>query len=807
MPIPDKPPRLFDSVIAPMNYFDDSTVRDELWADVVTDSLVPLELPGVLEEVAVHACSPPGRLKVLETVPEIDLTRIRTQLDLVAELREMIAIHGTLGLNGLIPMEGILTRLGNPLVIFDAEEILAVADLVGTAETVRERLQGLGGRFVLLTELADRLPALHHLRHRIVEVIDEHGLVRSSASSRLTEIRERERASRRRIQRILEHVVQDRDLSRVVQEDYVTLRNDRYVILLRPEFKGLLEGIVHDHSRSGASVYVEPLDVVELNNQVASLIDEEREEVRRIFKELTAELRTWVTELVATYERLARVDAFQARALYAIHTDSVDPELVEEGFRILEARHPLLLAAGLPEVVPMDVVQSPSTAVTVISGANMGGKTVALKIAGLFPLMSRCGIMLPAAEGTQIRPFARIMADIGDEQDIRGHVSSFSGHMGRIKSIVDTACKGDLVLLDELGAATDPAEGSALAMGIMDELTARGVSVLVTTHLTHLKAYALGRPEVKNISVEFHPETLKPTFRLLYDLPGESHAIVTAERIGLPRTVIEAARRYVDKDTGGSSALIQALRERIADVERTRNELEEQRRALEGELAGVRASREELVEVFRKQAQELIGRAKKEIADLQKALKAGRLRERGGVQEEMKRIKEEISTGLGTPLEKTPTALPIGARVRVKALGKTGIIDSVLDKGQVEVSVGSMKIRAESDDLLVLDRDPDKKKASKTKQITVDIPVTTPRWEVNVIGFRVDEALPIVDRALDEAVLGGLFTLNIIHGKGTGRLKQAIWNHLSGHALVKGLQPGDIHRGGEGVTVVELRAD
>jgi DNA mismatch repair protein MutS2 len=790
-----------------MNHIDDSTFFDESLPDLVTDSLVSLELPSVLEEVAAHAASLPGRLKVLQAVPATDRTRIRTQLDLVAELRETTATDGPLGLHGLIPMEGILTRLENPLVIFEAEDILAVADLAGTAEAIRGRLRNLGARFVLLAEIADGLPRLGHIRDRVAEVIDEHGLVRSSASPGLTRIRERERSTRRRVQHILESVVQDRDLSRVVQEDYVTLRNDRYVILLKPEFKGLLDGIVHDHSRSGASVYVEPLEVVELNNQVASLMDEDREEIRRIFKELTAELRAELPELTSTYERLVWLDAFQARALYAAHTDSTAPELVEEGFRILGARHPLLLAAGLPEVVPMDVVQEASTLVTVISGANMGGKTVALKIAGLFPLMTRCGIMLPAREGTQIRPFARIMADIGDEQDIRGHVSSFSGHMGRIKSILDTAAKGDLVLLDELGSATDPAEGSALAMGIMDELMLRNVSVLVTTHLTHLKAYALGRADAKNVSAEFHPETLKPTFRLLYDLPGESHAILTAERIGVPRRVIEAARRYIDKDAGGSSALIQALRERMGDVEQTRSELEQQRHDLESELAGIRAAREELVEGFRKEAQELMARARKEIGDLQKALKTGRLRERSRVQDDLKRIKDEISTKLGTPLEKPASVLPVGTRVKVKTLGKTGIVDSLLDRGQLEVSVGSMKIRAEPDDVIVLDRGPDKKNASKSRQIAVDIPVTTPRWEVNVIGLRVEEALPVVDRALDEALLGGLSTLNIIHGKGTGRLRQAIWDHLSGHALVRGLQAGDLRRGGHGVTVVELRSD
>jgi len=449
---------------------------------------------------------------------------------------------------------------------------------------------------------------LSALRNRIARVLDERGMVRSSASPRLAEIHERASVVRGRILKRLDKIVKDQDLSRIVQEDYVTLRNDRYVILLRPEFKGLLDGIIHDHSRSGASVYVEPFNVVELNNQVAGISDEEREEIRRIFKELTGEIRDSLDALRQDYEALAELDAEQARALYAIATSSIVPELIDNGFRILGGRHPLLLAGGTDSVVPMDVFQVNSTRTTVISGANMGGKTVALKIAGLFPLMVRTGIMVPAREGTQIQPFERIMADIGEDQDIRNRVSSFSGHMLRIKAIIDDVRPGDLVLLDELGGATDPEEGSALAMAILDELAERGARVLVTTHLTHLKAYGLSRPQVKNVSVEFHPVTLKPTFRLLYDLPGESHAIETAERIGLAPHVIAAARKYGDAAAGGSSSLLQSLREKMSEVEAQSRRLEETQRTVDAELAEIRTNRENSVESFAKRCGNACGR-------------------------------------------------------------------------------------------------------------------------------------------------------------------------------------------------------
>lgn len=774
--------------------------------DLIAKSWDVLELPAVLAEVGKFAASVPGRRKVESTLPEVDPILIGRNLDLVAQLKEETSVSGPIGPSDLPPLDGLLRSLDNPAMVLDSEALIAIEGMLETTEIVLRRLRSLPERFDLLAEMAEGLRPVENLRKHISRVFDRNGMVRSTASPQLAKIRERAARTRGRIRSSLEAVIKDRGLSRIVQEDYITIRNDRCVVLLRPEFKGLLEGIVHDRSRSGASVYVEPLGVVDLNNQAASLMDEERGEIHRIFRELTEEVRDSLEELWGNYDSLAGLDALQARASYAEKTSGTVPTLVPDGFRILGARHPLLHAEADSKVVPMDVIQDAETKATVISGANMGGKTVALKIAGLMPLMVRCGIMIPAGEGSEIQPFPRIMADIGDDQDIRGKISSFSGHAMTIKSILDQAGEGDLVLLDELGGATDPDEGSALAMAVMDEIVECGSRVVVTTHLTQLKAHAMGKDCVKNVSVEFHPGTLQPTYRLLYDLPGESHAIATAERIGLSERVIQRSRRYMDKATGGTSDLMIRLRENLDQLERKSREVDEQRQVLDSRLAEIESERDALIEEYRKKAAEAIRNAERQIGSLQKSIKSGRMKDAGKSVRIMAEIKDQVSRELGTPLDKPPTRLAVGTRVMVRSIGKEGLVTAELERGRVEIALGNVRTRADTDDLDPIGY-PEEKSALKNDRIKVDIPITTARREVNVIGLRVDEALPVVDRAVDDAILGGLSSLSIIHGMGTGRLKKAIRDHLDGHSWVRSVQTAGYHEGKEGVTIVELVSD
>ncbi|MGC8658593.1 MAG: endonuclease MutS2 [Desulfomonilaceae bacterium] len=776
-------------------------------SDVINECATALELPVVLQEVAGHARSVPGKLAILKTHPEADPSIVTRNLNLAMEFKEVLKLHGEFNLGGVAPLGGIFDRLAGSSYVLGPEEVLGIRDLLDVVSSVKRKLEDLDDRFVILKQYIGSLNSLGQLRAILRGALDENGIVRPNASPELIRIGNETVTLRGKIHKKLEKLIKDRDLARVVQEDYVTVRNDRYVILLRPEFKGVLDGIVHDHSRSGASVYVEPFDVVEQNNRMASLADEEREAILQVYRRLTDEVRLSLENLVHDYNTLVELDGFQARGEYAISNDCHAPELAEQGFSILGARHPLLLAADEVNVVPMDVIQDSETLVTIISGPNMGGKTVALKIAGLFPLMTRCGILPPVREGSKIKLFSRIMVDIGDEQDIRGRVSSFSGHLLRIKAILEVVREGDLVLLDELGGFTDPDEGAALAMAIIDEMKSKRAHVVVTTHLTQLKAYALSKPDTKNVSAEFHPVTLKPTFHLLYDLPGESHAITTAETLGLPASVINGARRYADAAAGGSVALIANLKEKIESLNKAREEVDLLKGALNRELAETVRERADLAETFRKEAAELIKHAEKELSSLRQSLKSGQIRSGKQVHEKIGEIKQEFVKKLEVPLTKPKSILSQGTHVKIKSLDKQGTVLTSPERGKIDVRVGNVTVRVAPEDLTPIKISDSKKNSSKKSFLGVNIPLATPGWEVNVIGMRVDEALPIVEKAIDNAILGGLTSLRIVHGKGTGRLKKAITEYLSNHALVLGSREGLPQEGGAGATIVDLRPE
>ncbi len=772
--------------------------------DILEATYESLELPGVLEELARHAQTLPAKECILNTIPKVDLHQIESELDMVVQFVEFVRLEDSLGFLGLIDFFGLFQSLDLPTTVLEVEELLAIKDFADVCESVKRRLSRLDDRLFRLKSPGAALFDLGKLKSTINRVFDETGNIKPNASPELIRINDETRSVRNRIIKRLEQTVNDRDLSRVIQEDYVTLRNDRYVILLRPEFKALLDGIVHDSSRSGASVYVEPLGVVDLNNRVAALADEYRDEIRKIFQRLTQEVRSELDELKENYDILVRLDSFQARALYALATKSVLPELVSDGFRLLQARHPLLLSVSEADTVPMDIIQDEETKATIISGANMGGKTVALKMAGLFPLMTRCSMMIPAREGSKVNPFSRIMADIGDDQNIRGRVSSFSGHMSRIKGIFESVEKGNLVLLDELGGATDPEEGAALAMAIVDELIRIGARVVVTTHLTQLKSYALAKPELKNVSAEFHPETLKPTYRLLYDLPGESHAISTAERIGLPERVLTAARVYADKSAGGSSRLLAELKVKLDEAHNLNVELTRKKDQLDSQLHELSATRDSITQEYVREAREVVRSAEKQLSDLQKSLKAGTLKSPREIKDAVYFIKQDISERLNAPLEISSKVYERGDLVRIKSLRREGRIKTAPERGKLEIAVGKLTFRADPEDVELIQKATAEKNTSKKSVLGVEIPLASPKWEVNVIGMRAEEALPVIEKAIDDAMLGGLGSMRIIHGKGTGRFKTAVSEYLAKQSCIKAFHSGTSQEGGAGVTIIDL---
>ncbi|MGB9617137.1 MAG: endonuclease MutS2, partial [Desulfomonilaceae bacterium] len=733
--------------------------------NIQVESLRALDLDAVLAEAARYAHSQPGKESVCSSAPLQDFDEIKQNLSIVRELKEASILDGPLDLHGLIPLQGLLESLENPGAVLEPEDLLAVRDLLALTARTFDWLDRLDPRFQTLKALQAPLEILGDLRAKIERSIDDNGQVRMDASPELAFIGDRLREARESIRKRLDGFVRDKNLMDVVQEDYVTLRNDRYVILMKPHFRGKLDGIVHDHSRSGSSVYVEPFDVVEANNKVAEYADQQRAAVRKLLRDLSDEVRRRKDEITANFEQLVWLDALQARALYALATSSVEPEFVEDGFRIMGGRHPLLLAASPSDVVPMDVIQDGDTKVVIISGANMGGKTVALKIAGLFPLMIRCSLQLPAMEGTKIQLFGRIMADIGDEQDLRERISTFAGHILRMKSIIESASAGDLVLIDELGAATDPEEGAAIGMALLDCLVEKGVRCVVTTHLSQLKAYAFAHDHAKNVSVEFHPVTDEPTFRLIYDIPGESHAIATAQRIGLPNAVLDRARQYADKFAGGSAKLLSDLRQKIIEYDELQQQLKNKQQQLDDELAEIRSRKNQVIESFRERCVTLIQDAEKQIADLQKSLKERLPKKGDNPREKLKQIAERLESELGIAIIRRKSKLAPGAIVRIPSLDKQGKVTEVSDAGVATVAVGKLKVKVKTSDLVESSSERTEKNTSKIQGTGVEIPSASPQWQVKVIGLRVDEAIPVVEKAINDAFLGGLSELTIIHGR------------------------------------------
>lgn len=768
------------------------------------ESLRALDLGAVLAEVSRHARSKPGKESVRRSSPLENFQEVQYNLGLVKELKESVTIDGLIDFHGLIPIEGLLQSLDNPLTILEPEELLAIRDLLSLASSTFDYLDQLDERFERLKAFQGPLEILGDLRAKIDRSIDENGQVRMDASPELILIGDRLREARETIRRRLEAFVRDRNLTDVVQEDYVTLRNDRYVILLKPNFRGKLDGIIHDHSRSGSSVYVEPFVVVEANNKVAEYTDEQRAAVRRLLIDLSGRLREHKEHLRTNYEQLVRLDALQARALYALATSSIVPEFIEEGFRIIGGRHPLLLAESESDVVPMDIIQEGKTRITIISGANMGGKTVALKMAGLFPLMILCFLMVPAKEGTAIQPFRNIMADVGDEQDLRERISTFAGHILRMKDIIERASEGDLVLIDELGAGTDPEEGAAIGMALMDCIAEKDVRCVVTTHLSQLKAYAFAHDYATNVSVEFHPITHEPTFRLIYDIPGESHAIAMAEKIGLPHNLLDRARDYADRFAGGSAKLLSDLRQKMIEYDQLQQELQKRQRDFDNELAAIRVAKNQIIESFRERCFILIQDAQKQISDLQKSLKKQLPRKGVNPRQKIKELAERLESDLGGPVIRKKSKLVPGSVVRIASLGKQGRVTDVSEGGLATVEVGKLKIKVKTSDLVQFAEGQTEKKASKKEGTRVEIPSASPQWQVKVIGLRVDEAISVVEKAINDAFLGGLSELTVIHGRGTGALKRAVREYASRHALVKGLQAADQTLGGDAVTVLAL---
>lgn len=778
-----------------------------------------LEFDRIRAMLAERASSNYGKELALELMPLTDRERVMSLLAETSEARGLLRAAASVPLGGIHDLRPLLQRAAGGALL-DPGELLSVADTIAAGRKLRRYLGEHRLDAPHLFALSERIGAFADLESAIKRAIDEHGEVADDASPELARVRRQQKIVAARIKDRLEAIIHSADSQKALQDPIITIREDRYVVPVKQELRSQLPGIVHDQSSSGATLFVEPLAVVELNNELRTLELRERDEVRRILHELSGLVGREADGLRETAEALATLDFAFARGKLSLDLNAVEPELsAAYSLEIRRGRHPLLTG----RVVPIDVRLGVDFDTLVITGPNTGGKTVTLKTVGLLTLMMMSGLHVPAERGTRLAIFEDIFCDIGDEQSISQNLSTFSSHMTNIVRIVLAASPRSLVLLDELGAGTDPAEGAALAMSILEYLQAAGAKTIATTHYSELKTFAYTRERTENASVEFDVETLRPTFRLLIGLPGASNAFEISHRLGLPDPIIERARSFLSREDLRVDELIRQIEaKRIVLEEELRRADEERRRVraakeeYEARLRDLAAREQRTLERAQQQALEVLTRARREAEEVIKELRAaaatGEAREREeAIQRARARLREARSE-VAAPRDETvamwgpaPADLKPGEAVEIRSLRQVGyVLSAPAADGQVLVQAGIMKIKVSLSDL---------QRVSESIKAPVKRPagdgvgsgIETISPEIDLRGLTADDAALRLDKYLDDAYLAGLASVRIIHGKGTGALRQAVRAQLQAHPHVKGQRPGALSEGGDGVTVAELK--
>jgi DNA mismatch repair protein MutS2 len=813
-------------------------------------SLRTLEFDKILDRLARYTDFPVSAEKARALAPTEDIEEARYRQALTSEARLLLDTQDvTIG--GARDIRLVVDRARHG-VILDPIELLDVKFTLIAARQQSRTFEKLGEQFPNLADLAAQIPPPLGIVDQISRSISERGEILDSASPALATIRRNTRVVHDRLLSRLQKMVADPRNAPYMQDPIVTQRDGRFVIPLRSEFKGRIKSIVHDQSSSGATLFVEPIAVVELNNQYRELILQERDEERKILAVLSQRVGEAADDIDQAVEILAVLDFTFACAKYAHTLHAAEPQLIPlksskdnshpgTVIRLYNARHPLLDPAT---VVPIDLELDDETYALVITGPNTGGKTVSLKTVGLLILMAQAGLHIPVQSGSALTCYENVYADIGDEQSIEQSLSTFSGHITNIIRILDQADERSLVILDELGAGTDPQEGAALARAILTHLLSRRITTLVTTHHPELKAFAHGRRGVVNASVEFDMETLRPTFHLTVGLPGRSNALAIASRLGLPEEIITEARAELDPDELRAESLLDEIhhqrelaRQARAAADLSREVAEQRRNELVRRLEKIEDERRDILEKTRREAQSQVEELQEELRETRKSLARARqplealkqievaareLEER--VEAPVERTEPELAEDLihlgRSAAPETPKRKPLrlGSRVYLRSLGTEGVVIS-LSEDEAEVQVGMMRVRARRSELDTAVPEPEpaqtvvRLKAKTSEQPQPEPKPGTPKEaqppspgiEVDLRGKRVEDALEQLDRHLDAAFLNGLPWVRVIHGKGTGRLRDAVRELLSHHPQIKNHKPGMDGEGGDGVTVAWLK--
>ena len=788
-----------------------------------------LELDKILDMLAGETCCADAAHIARSLRPQTELPLVQRLVEETDDACRLMAGFGT-------PSFGQLSNVTNPLRRAEAGAALMPGELLRVAETLRvirslrEWRAHCEGVSTCLDDRFSALAANKYLEERIAGVVISEEEIADTASPALADIRRKMRAASARVREQLDRMVRSATYQKALQEPIVTIRGGRFVVPVKAEHRGEVAGLVHDTSASGATVFVEPMGAVEANNELKVLRSREQAEIERILQELSAEVGSFATAIIADYELVLELNVIFAKGQLAYKMKAIRPRLTADGHTVLhKARHPLI---DPKKIVPVDVELGGGFDTLVITCPNTGGKTVTLKTLGLLTVMTMCGLLPPVSDGSQIAVCDRVLVDIGDEQSIEQSLSTFSSHMVNVIRILEQADARSLVLLDELGAGTDPVEGAALAIAILERLRQQGARIGATTHYAELKAYAIHTPGVENASCEFDVASLRPTYRLLIGVPGRSNAFAITRRLGMDEALVEHAKSLISGDDRRLEDVVSSLDARRQELEQKLQAAEddqlraqraaaaaeeklgelEQRR--EKELENARQQARGVVEKARQQAQQLMDelddlRRQKESADFaQKTQQAkSQLRSR------LRRLDDAVDPVAQRDMGEyvLPRALQKGDRVLLQDMGLQATVTALPDdKGLVEVQAGAIRTRTPLQNLRLYESKRAEKKgrpapAPRTGGGLTSRMERSAATDLDLRGMTVEEALLEVDRFLDNAVLCGLERVTLIHGKGTGALRAAVQQHLRGHKQVKGFRLGTYGEGETGVTVVELK--
>jgi len=789
-------------------------------SELFEKSIRTLELPRVLELLAEQAVSAEAKARCRRLRPETEPEEVLRLLDQTDAARQMMGLRGSPSFSGVKPVAEALDRAdrGGSL---NPHELLTIADLLTAARRCKEYFNADAAEKTAIDHLFLSLHGNRFLEEKIKRCLPDEDTVADAASPELADIRRHMRAAQAKSRQILQRVISSPSYAKILQETIITQRDGRFVVPVKAEHKGDLPGLVHDISSTGATLFVEPMGVVQANNEYIELQAKEQKEIERILSELSAEAAAHREDIQWDYDALVHLDVIFARGQLSYKMEAARPEVRRDGVIYLrKARHPLL---DPKQAVPIDIQLGDTFDTLVITGPNTGGKTVTLKTIGLMCAMAACGLHLPVADGSCVPVFDAVLADIGDEQSIEQSLSTFSSHMTNIVRILNECGPSTLILFDELGAGTDPTEGAALAISIIEYARARGAVIAATTHYAELKVYATTAKGVMNASCEFDVATLRPTYRLLVGIPGKSNAFAISERLGVPAEIIADAKGRVGTESASFEATIEKLESVRQALERDRDEAQRKLREAEEnrkesakikielsmrlEKAELKAKRD--AERIIAEARETAEAAFAEIDEMRARMNdeedhRAANEARAALRRRLNEAEESFAEKPAMPEEKRGPTRPavVGDTVELLSMGVKAEVTGINKDGSLSLRAGIMNVTARQEEVRVTEAQP-KKKVASTGNTTFRQAAVAP--ELDLRGMETLEAIPVMERYIDSAVMGKLHTVTIIHGKGTGALRQAVQQALRKNKAVKSFRLGRYGEGETGVTVVELK--